>query len=73
MGRIENKFKFISNMVLHPICVAVKSRLKNIGKRHKNKLFNLHKQQQMNQSSNEKINNHIKSTIHNFSSKKKNF
>ena len=33
----------ILNTVLHQISVAVKSRLKNISKRHENKLFNLRK------------------------------
>ena len=55
------------NMVLHQIRVAAKSRLNNISKRYENKLFNLPKQQQMNQSNNKKINNHIKSTVHKFS------
>ena len=41
--------------------------MKNISKRHKNKLFNLRKQQQMKQNSNEKINNYIKKNVHNFS------
>ena len=53
----------ILNTVLHQISVAVKSRLKNISKRHENKLFNLRKQQQINQRSNEKVNNYIKSTV----------
>ena len=48
------------------IRVAIKSRLKNISKRHENKLFNLRKQQQINQRSNEKVNNYIKSNVHNF-------
>ena len=68
---IELKRNFsliILNTVLHQIRVAVKSRLKNISKRHENKLFNLHKQQQFNQRNNEKVNNYIKSTVHNFSS-----
>ena len=34
----------ILNTVLHQIRVAVKSRLKNISKRHENKLFNMRKQ-----------------------------
>ena len=55
------------NMVLHQIRAAAKSRLNNISKRYENKLFNLLKQQQMNQSNNKKINNHIKSTVHKFS------
>ena len=58
----------ILNTVLHQISVAVKSRLKNISKRHENKLFNLRKQQQINQRSNEKVNNYIKSTVPNCSS-----
>ena len=69
MYRTEKEFNLsliILNTVLHQICVAIKSRLKNISKRHGNKPFNLQKLQQMNQSSNEKINN--KSTFHNFSS-----
>ena len=68
---IELKRNFsliILNTILHQIRVAVKSRLKNISKRHENKLFNLRKQQQFNQRSNEKVNNYIKSTVHNFSS-----
>ena len=68
---IELKRNFsliILNTILHQIRVAVKSRLKNISKRHENKLFNLHKQQQFNQRNNEKGNNYIKSTVHNFSS-----
>ena len=55
------------NMVLHQIRAAAKSRLNNISKRYENKLFNLPKQQQMSQSNNKKINNHIKSTVHKFS------
>ena len=58
----------ILNTVLHQISVAVKSRLKNISKRHEHKLFNLRKQQQINQRSNEKVNNYIKSTVPNCSS-----
>ena len=68
MYRTEKEFNLsliILNTILHQICVAIKSRLKNISKRHGNKPFNLQKLQQMNQSSNEKINN--KSTFHNFS------
>ena len=42
--------------------------MKNISNRHENKLFKLRKEQQINQSSNEKVNNYIKSTVHNFSS-----
>ena len=57
----------ILNTVVHQMCVVVESWLKNSGKRHDKKLFNLHKQQQINQSSNEKFNNDIKSTVHNFS------
>ena len=57
----------ILNTVVHQMCVVVESWLKNSSKRHDKKLFNLHKQQQINQSSNEKFNNDIKSTVHNFS------
>ena len=57
----------ILNTVVHQMCVVVESWLKNSGKRHDKKLFNLHKQQQINQSSNEKFNNDIKSTVHSFS------
>ena len=64
----RNLSLIILNTVLHQICVAVKSRLKNISKRHENELFNLRKQQQFNQRSNEKVHNYIKSTVHNFSS-----
>ena len=66
MYRIEKEFNF--NHSLYQIRVAVKSRLKNIGKRHENKLFNLRKQEQLNQSSNEKVNNCIKSIVNNFPS-----
>ena len=55
------------NTILHQVHVVIKSQLKNISKRHENKLFNLHKQQ-INKSSNEKVNSYIKSTVHNFSS-----
>ena len=64
----RNLSLIIFNTVLHQIRVAVKSRLKNISKRHENKLFNLRKQQQFKQRSNEKFNNYIKSNVHNFSS-----
>ena len=64
----RNLSLIILNTVLYQIRVAVKCRLKNISKRHKNKLFNLRKQQQMKQSSKEKINNYIKKNVHNFSS-----
>ena len=64
----RNLSLIILNTVLQQIRVAVKSRLKNISKRYENKIFNLRKQQQFNQRSNEKVNNYIKSTVHNFSS-----
>ena len=64
----KNLSLFILNTVLYQIHVAVKSRLQNSSKRHENKLFNLRKQQQFNQGSDEKVNNYIKSTVHNFSS-----
>ena len=62
----KNLSLIILNTVLHQIRVAIESRLKNISKRHENKLFNLRKQQQINQRSNEKVNNYIKSYAHNF-------
>ena len=56
------KYRTLSNTCCRQIPI------KSISKRHKNKLFNLRKKQQMKQSSNEKINNYIKKNVHNFSS-----
>ena len=56
------KYRTLSNTCCRQIPI------KNISKRHKNKLFNLRKKQQMKQSSNEKINHYIKKNVHNFSS-----
>ena len=56
----------VLSIVLHQIYVAVKNKLKNINKRHQNKLFNLGKQQEINQTSYEKANNYNKRTVHNF-------
>ena len=63
----RNLSLIILNTVLHQIRVSVRSRLKNNSKRQENKLFNLRKQQQFNERSNETVDNYIKSTVHNFS------
>ena len=44
----QNLSLIVLNTVLHQIYVAVKSKLKNINKRHQNKPFNLGKQQEIN-------------------------
>ena len=56
----RNSNLIILNTALHQIRVAVKSRLKNISKRHENELFNLRKQQQFNQRSPDDNLTHLK-------------
>ena len=56
----RNSNLIILNTALHQIRVTVKSRLKNISKRHENELFNLRKQQQFNQRSPDDNLTHLK-------------